>query len=123
MDRLFDQVKYLAKTKFQTLDDLQERQGEIKDRMDELKQERKELYNAHKRALRKEDPYEVEEIEKRQTAVSQELKDLRKEMAMCYAIAERSGEGKLNQIRKEQIDHEPRRRCGRTNRADEPQWS
>ena len=123
MDRLFDQVKYLAKTKFQTLDDLQERQGEIQDRMDELKQERKELYNAHKRALRKEDSHEVEEIEKRQTAVSQELKALRKEMAMCYAIARRSGAEEQNPIGKEQNEHEPRRRSSGTNRADVPQRS
>lgn len=121
MDRLFDQVKYLAKTNFQTLEELQERQGEIKDRMDELKQERKELYNAHKRALRKEDPHEVEEIEKRQTAVSQELKGLRKEMAMCYAIARRSGAEEQNPIGKEQNEHEPRRRSSGTNRADVPQ--
>jgi hypothetical protein len=91
--------------------------------MDELKQERKELYNAHKRALRKEDSHEVEEIEKRQTAVSQELKALRKEMAMCYAIARRSGAEEQNPIGKEQNEHEPRRRSSGTNRADVPQRS
>ena len=123
MDKLFDQVKYLAKTKFQTLDDLHKRQDEIKGRMGELKQERKELYNAHKRALRKEDPHEVEGIKKRQTSVTEELRALRKEMAMCYAIARRSGEQEQNPIGKERIDHEPRRRSGRTNRANVPQWS
>ncbi len=123
MDKLFDQVKYLAKTKFQTLDDLHERQDEIKDRMEELKQERKELYNSHKRALRKEDPHEVEEIEKRQTSVSEELRALRKEMAMCYAIARRSGEQEQNPIGKEQNEHEPRRRSSGTNREDVPQRS
>ena len=123
MDKLFDQVRYLAKTKFETIEELNERENQIKDRMEELQQERKDLYNAHKRALRKEDPHEVEEVEKKQSSITEEMRSLRKELAMCYAIAERSGEGKLNQIRKEQIDHEPRRRCGRTNRANEPQWS
>ena len=123
MDKLFDQVRYLAKTKFETIEELNEREDQIKDRMEELQQERKDLYNAHKRALRKEDPHEVEEVEKKQSSITEEMRSLRKELAMCYAIAERSGEGKLNQIRKEQIDHEPRRRCGRTNRANEPQWS
>ena len=65
----------------------------------------------------------VEEIEKRQTAVSQELKDLRKEMAMCYAIARRSGAEEQNPIGKEQNEHEPRRRSSGTNRADVPQRS
>ena len=123
MDKLFDQVKYLAKTKFQTLDELQERQDQIKGRMDELKQERKDLYNAHKRALRKEDPHEVEEVEKQQASVTEELRSLRKELVMCYAIAERSEKRELHHLGKEQKDHEPRWRSSGTNRADVPQRS
>ena len=123
MDKLFDQVKYLAKNNYQNLEELFERQNKIKERMQELTFERKDLYNAHKRATRKEDSYELERIEKRESSISSEMKELRKEMAMCYAIANRSEKRAETITGKEQIDHEPRRRCGRTNRADEPQWS
>jgi hypothetical protein len=123
MDQLFDQVKYLAKTKFQTIEQVYERQGEIKEKMGELTKERKELYNAHKRAKRKEDIYEVEKIHDRIISISEEMRSLRKELAMCYAIARRSGAEEQNPIGKEQNEHEPRRRSSGTNRADVPQRS
>ena len=123
MDKLFDQVKYLAKTKFQTLEDLQKRQGEIKERMGALTEERKELYNAHKRAKRREDYDEVETIHDRIISISEEMRSLRKELAMCYAIAKRSERRAENLTGKEQNEHEPGRRSGRTNRANVPQRS
>lgn len=123
MDRLFDQVKYLAATKFQTLQELYARQDEIKAKMDELTQERKELYNAEKRAKRKDDPHEVEVIQNRLSSISEDMRGFRRELAMCHAIAKRSESQKENPIRKEQNEHEPRRRSSRTNCPNVPQRS
>ena len=121
MDRLFDQVKYLARTKLQTIADLHKKQDEIKSKMNALIQERKELYNAEKRAKRKDDLHEVETIQKRLSSISEEMRGLRKELAMCYAIGERSGDREQNFTRKEQNQNEPRRRRSGTNRANDTQ--
>jgi Membrane-bound metallopeptidase len=84
-----------------------------------------------KRALRtKAGKERGEELRGEIAGLSKEIGRLRKEVVLCDRIAERSGimREKLQAVQKERqqgkegTDHEHRRRSGRANSADEPQW-
>lgn len=131
LDWIIAQTRFLGANKIETAEDLQSKQKEIQSQIEQLTQQRGNLRIALKRALRQDDPAQVDALKAQIAALSAEVRKYRKEVKLCDAIAQRSGVVKENMeqiIRqqntqgKENKQHEYDSRRSRTNRAYVPGW-
>lgn len=98
MDKITKEVSLLGKEKINTLEELNQKEDEVKERIDKLVKERRCLYNKVKRSRN------LETKEKLQidiSTLSNEIKELRKEVRLYEGIKERSVKmkAKLEQVK------------------------
>jgi hypothetical protein len=129
LDRLDQETLFLAREDITTIGQLESRQAAAKSEIESLTAQRNDLRKKLRRLTRKENQPAADEIRGQIRQLSQRLKKLRKEVALCESIALRSGQVKenLEQLltqqnteRKEQIKDGLSRRCGGTGRPFEP---
>ena len=131
LDKRIAETRFLGKYKIETADDLAGRKQYADNQIQVLTEQRKELYNALKRIKRKGDSEEISATKEKISALSDELKQLRREVKLCESIAERSGlvkeglEAIIEQDiseRKEKNQHEHSRRRSGTDRQNVTKW-
>ena len=131
LDQRIAETRFLGKYKIETADELADRKQHADNQIQVLTDQRKELYNALKRIKRKGDAEEISATKDKISALSGELKQLRREVKLCDSIAERSGlvkeslEAIIEQDtseRKEQNQYEHSRRRSGTDRQNVTQW-
>ena len=131
LDQRIEETRFLGKHKIETADELTGRKQYAENQIQVLTDQRKELYNALKRIKRKGDAEEISATKDKISALSAELKQLRREVKLCESIAERSGlvkeglEAIIEQDiseRKEKQAHEHSRRRSGTDRQNVTKW-
>ena len=123
MDSLLAQMELLGREKIETADQLAQYKSSTESKIGMLTELRKELYNAKRRADRHEDAAGTAAISSQIPDITSQLKALRKEVALCSKIEERSALVKenLEQIeqqeseRREPTHNEPWRRRSRSD--------
>ena len=129
LDRIIAQTRFLGANKIETELDLQAKQKEIQLQIDWLVRQRQDLRTALKRAMRQDDPAQVDAIKAQISALSAEVRKHRKEVKLCDDIAQRNGivlenlkeiTRQKNTQGKENKQHEYDQRRGRTSRANVP---
>ena len=110
----------------ETIDELTAYRESTATEMTELTEQRQALRNRLRRLSRQGNQTEADAVKAQISSISQRLKTLRRDMALCDGIAERSGQVKENLIllkqqqeieRKEKTEDELFRRRGGTGRA------
>ena len=128
LDRLDRETLFLAKEKISTMGQLENRKATAESEIEALTVQRNDLRKELRRLTRKGDQPAAGEVRGQIGQLSQRLKKLRKEVALCNGIALRSGQIKetLEQLltqqnieRKEQTKDELSRRRGGTGRSPE----
>lgn len=129
LDRLDAETRFLGKSRIGTIGELTARREGAAEELDALTAQRQELRKELRRLTRKGGPVAVDEVKQKIHAISSRLRVLRKEVALCDGIAQRSGLVRENlerlvkqkeSERKEQSKDELFRRRGGTSRADVP---
>ena len=123
MDSLFAQMELLGREKIETADQLTQYKSSTESKISMLTEYRAELDNAKRRADRHGDSTSAAAISSQISDITSQLKALRKEVALCSKIEERSAQVKenLEQIkqqeseRKETTHNEHWRRCSRSD--------
>ena len=87
LDRYIEHLDYLYLNQIDSGVSLEARRKELKHRIGSLNIKRRQLYNAKKRALRLNDPSQVEAIKSEIKKVSQEIRKLQKEVSLCESIS------------------------------------
>ena len=127
LDWIIAQTRFLGANKIETAEDLQAKQKEIQVQIEKLTQQRFCLRTALKRALRQDDPAQVDMLKAQIAALSAEVRKHRKEVKLCDDIAQRNGivlenlkeiTRQKNTQGKENKQHEYDQRRGRTSRAN-----
>lgn len=98
MDRIAQEVSLLGKKKINTLEELNQKEDEVKSRIDKLVKERRCVYNKVRRCRKLETK---EKLQLDIATLSSEIKELRKEVRLYEGIRERSMKmkDKLHQVR------------------------
>lgn len=129
LERLDRETLFLAREGIATMGQLSNRKGTAESEIEALTAQRQELRKELRRLTRKGDQPVAEEIRGQVGQLSQRLKKLRKEVALCDGIALRSGQVRenlerlliqQNTERKEKNRDELPRRRGGTGRPFEP---
>ena len=129
LDWIIAQTRFLGANKIETAEDLQTKQKEIQVQIEKLTQQRFCLRIALKRALRQDDPAQVDALKAQIATLSAEVRKHRKEVKLCDDIAQRNGivlenlkeiTRQKNTQGKENKQHEYDQRRGRTSRANVP---
>ena len=111
-----------------TMNELTAYQESAAAEMESLTEQRKSLRNQLRRLSRQGDTLEADAVKAQISSISQRLKTLRRDMALCDGIAERSQQVRENLAllkqqqeieRKEKSEDELFRRCGGTGRAND----
>ena len=127
LDWIIAQTRFLGANKIETAEDLQSKQKEIQVQIEKLTQQRRDLRIALKRALRQDDPAQVDALKAQIATLSAEVRKHRKEVKLCDDIAQRNGivlenlkeiTRQKNTQGKENKQHEYDQRRGRTSRAN-----
>ena len=87
MDRITEETTFLCKKKINTIEDMENYESEISNKIEKLVKERRCLYNKVKRYRNLE---RKEMIQKDIETISKEIKDYRKEVKLCEGIKQRS---------------------------------
>ena len=128
LDRLDRETLFLAREGITTMEQLEYRQGAAESEIEALTVQRNDLRKELRRLTRKDNQPAAGEVREQIGQLSQRLKKLRKEVALCEGIALRSGRVKenLEQLltqqnteRKEKNRDELPRRRGGTGRSAE----
>lgn len=106
MDNLIAQMELLGREHIETPDQLAQYKSGTESKMDQLTELRKELYNAKRRADRHGDATNAVAISSQISDITSQLKALRKEVALCSKIEERSAQVKenLEQIKQQESE-------------------
>ena len=100
------QMELLGREHIETADKLAQYKSSTESKIDQLTELRKELYNAKRRADRREDAAGSATISSQISDITSQLKALRKEVALCSKIEERSAQVKenLEQIKQQESE-------------------
>lgn len=113
LDKIIAETRFLGKTSIRTIDELTDYRANAESKIDILSSERGKLRNKLKRVSRQGDDSAVAAIKARITAVSVELKTLRKEVSYCDGIKQRSSQVKANlELLKEEKELERNEKSG-----------
>ena len=106
MDSMIAQMELLGREHIETADQLAQYKSSTESKMDQLTELRKELYNAKRRADRHGDATNAVAISSQISDITSQLKALRKEVALCSKIEERSAQVKenLEQIKQQESE-------------------
>ena len=106
MDNLIAQMELLGREHIETPDQLAQYKSGTESKMDQLTELRKELYNAKRRVDRHGDATNAVAISSQISDITSQLKALRKEVALCSKIEERSAQVKenLEQIKQQESE-------------------
>lgn len=119
LEALDEQSRFLFRHGIDTADQLTDYKASADTQLKSLYVERKMLYNEQRRHDVTE--ARMAEIRTRITAISAQTKPLRRDIKLCDAIMERAlvlaeKQAQIQQMEKEEKQHEPARRSGRTDR-------
>lgn len=119
LDALDEQSRFLFWHGIDTTEQLTDYRASADAQLKSLYSERRTLYNEQRRTGIPEE--HTAEIRARITAISAQAKPLRRDIKLCDAIMERAlvlaeKQAQIKQMEKEEKQHEPARRSGRTNR-------
>lgn len=119
LEALDEQSRFLFRHGIDTAEQLTDYKASADTQLKSLYVERKMLYNEQRRHDVPE--ARMAEIRTRITAISAQTKPLRRDIKLCDAIMERAlvlaeKQAQIQQMEKEEKQHEPARRSGRTNR-------
>ena len=119
LDALDEQSRFLFRHGIDTAEQLTDYRASADAQLKSLYAERKTLHNEQRRHDVPE--ARMAEIRARIAAISAQAKPLRRSMKLCDAIMERAlvlaeKQAQIKQMEKEEKQHEPARRSGRTNR-------
>lgn len=119
LDELDEQSRFLFRHGIDTAEQLTDYKASADAQLKSLYVERKMLYNEQRRHDVPE--ARMAEIRTRITAISAQTKPLRRDIKLCDAIMERAlvlaeKQAQIQQMEKEEKQHEPARRSGRTDR-------
>ena len=129
LDHLIAQTRFLGRTGIETMKELSSYREGLAAQMVALNEQRLSLRNQLRRLTRQGDDQAANIVRAHIGGISQKLKDLRRDMALCDGIAERSGQVKENLLLlkqqqeiegKEKSEDELFRRRGGTGRANDP---
>ena len=112
MDSMIAQMELLGREKIETSDQLVQYKSDTESKISMLTELRQELYNAKRRADRHEDANGSAALKSQISDITSQLKALRKEVALCSKIEERSAQVKenLEQIKQQESERkEPTR--------------
>lgn len=122
MDKITEETTLLCKKRIETINDLDNEESKVKDKLDSLIKERRCIYNKIRRCK---NPDTKEKLQKDVAILSNEIKSLRREVKLYEDIRIRSisMKDKLSQVRKderrkEREQDECRRRNSRSGRED-----
>lgn len=125
LDAITQEARLLAVHRIDTAQQLSSYQSELESRIADVTSQRRQLYRKQRTVAVKSDEAASDEVSTAISVLSKELSQLRREVKLCSDIAVRSGvmlehiqkvrEDNYSQ-RKEQIEHDQFRRCGRANR-------
>ena len=87
MDRITEETTFLCKKKINTIEDLENYESKMSNKIEKLVKERRCLYNKVKRCRNLE---RKEMIQKDIETISKEIKDYRKGVKLCEGIKQRS---------------------------------
>lgn len=106
MDSLIAQMELLGREHIETADQLAQYKSSTESKVDQLTELRKELYNAKRRADRRDDAAGSATISTQISAITSQLKSLRKEVVLCSKIEVRSAQVKenLEQIKQQESE-------------------
>lgn len=106
MDSLIAQMELLGRERIETADQLARYKSSTESKVDQLTELRKELYNAKRRADRRDDAAGSAAISTQISDITSHLKMLRKEVILCSKIEERSAQVKenLEQIKQQETE-------------------
>ena len=106
MDSLIAQMELLGREKIETADQLAQYKSSTESKIDMLTEYRTELHNAKRRADRHGDAASSAAISSQISDITSQLKALRKEVALCSKIEERSAQVKenLEQIKQQESE-------------------
>lgn len=128
LDQLIAQTRFLGRMGMETIDELTAYQESTAAEMAALTEQRQALRNRLRRLSRQGDTLEADTVRAQIGGISQKLQALRRDMALCDDIAERSGQVRENLAllkqqqkieRKERSENELFRRRGGTGRAND----
>ena len=128
LDQIIAQTRFLGRTGMETIDELTAYRESTAAEMAALTEQRQALRNRLRRLSHQGNQTEADAVKAQISSISQRLKTLRRDMALCEGIAERSGQVKENLIllkqqqeieRKEKTEDELFRRRGGTGRAND----
>ncbi len=128
LDRLDEQTRFLAARKIETIDDLNDFRESTSAQLGALADRRRLSRNELKRTLRAGDSDGAEEVRKRITDISEQMRKLRYELELADEIEIRSRGTQAamriieeqNKEREVKTDEQQFGRSGRTGRTDEP---
>ena len=128
LDRLDEQTRFLAARKIETIDDLNDFRESTSAQLGALADRRRLSRNELKRTLRAGDSDGAEEVRKRITDISEQMRKLRHELELADEIEIRSRGPQAamreieeqNKEREVKTDEQQFGRSGRTGRTDEP---
>lgn len=125
LDAITQEARLLAVHRIDTAQQLSSYQSELESRIADVTSQRRQLYRKQRTVAVKSDEAASADVSTAIATLSKELSQLRREVKLCSDIAVRSGvmlehiqkvrEDNYSQ-RKEQIEHDQFRRCGRANR-------
>ena len=127
LDKIISETNLLTDNRIETSEQLEQFRSSTQAEMTELTDARRVLRNKLKAAARADDTAECEQLRSYIELASERIKKLHKDMAACESIAERTPrlESRMLQIeeatrlQREVRKGEQRRRCSRTDRANE----
>lgn len=130
MNAITGETRLLCRNHIDTAEQLQAYQGTLQTEANQLLLKRKGLYAKSRKLKLPDDAQEKETVKSELSDISKRLSAIRKEQKLCIGIASRSGVIKENlqtiqtdereQKRKELMKYEPRGRCSRASRENEP---
>ncbi|MDD2268087.1 MAG: relaxase/mobilization nuclease domain-containing protein [Eubacteriales bacterium] len=132
LEQIDKQTRFLGKTQIKTMDGLTAYKLKMSSNLDSLIAQRAVLRNKLKKDTRAGNEVEVNKTKAEISALSAQIKEKRKETALCDKIAKRSTQmtsclsfmsQERDIERKEKNQDEHVRRSGRTTRQDVPEWS
>ncbi len=106
MDAISEEAKLLARCQIDTAEQLCSYQSDLKVQIETMTAKRTALYKSQRTVTVKTDPQKLAAVKAEASALSKELKRLRKEVRLCEDIATRSGAIMEKVIKAEEVEQE-----------------
>ena len=106
MDAISEEAKLLARCQIDTAEQLSSYQSDLEAQIETVTAKRTALYKSQRAVAVKNDPEKLAAVKAEASALSKELKRLRKEVRLCEDIATRSGAIMEKVIQPEEFEQE-----------------